>query len=136
MAKKRKNSVAKSTGSKTIKTKMTKSQLIAYLVDWVEKEEDEITSYISTKDMKKLMTATIGGLSDAIQRSICPGSGGEFMMPRLFKVTLKTKKAIKAGTMVRSPATGGMVPSKGRPKSKSVKIRPLTNLKKAAAGEI
>ncbi len=127
---------AKMAGSKTIKTKMTKSQLIGYLVSYVEEQEDDITSSISSRNMKKIVTATMDGLTDAIQKSICPGGAGEFMMPRMFKVTLKNKKAIKKGTMVRSPATGGMVPSKGRPASKRVKIRALVNLKKAAAGEI
>ena len=138
MAKKRKNKGARpaAKGSKTIKTKMTKSQLTAYLVSYVEEQEEEITSEITSKGMKKLITATMDGLTDAIQKSICPGGAGEFMMPRMFKVTLKTKKAIKKGTMVRSPATGGMVPSKGRPASKRVKIRALVNLKKAAAGEV
>ncbi len=124
----------KTTGTKTIKHKMTKSQLTAYLVDYVENQEDEITSQITSKNMKKLVTATMAGLTDAIQKSICPGGAGLFMMPKTFKVTLKAKRAIKKGTMVRSPATGDMVPSKGRPASKSVKIRPLVNLKKAAAG--
>ena len=140
MSKKRKKkgarSAAKMAGSKTIKTKMTKSQLTAYLVSYVEEQEEEITSEITSKEMKKLITATMDGLTDAIQKSICPGGAGEFMMPRMFKVSLKTKKAIKKGTMVRSPATGGMVPSKGRPTSKRVKIRALVNLKKAAAGEV
>ncbi len=134
--KKRSRSVAtKATGAKTIKTKMTKSQLTAYLVNYVENHEEDITSEITSKEMKKLITATMDGLTDAIQKSIRPGSGGEFMMARTFKVTLRAKKAIKKGTMVRSPATGEMVPSKGRPASKRVKIRPLVNLKKAAAGE-
>ena len=140
MAKKRKKKgvrpAAKMVGSKTIKTKMTKSQLTAYLVNYVETWEEEITSHITSKNMKRLVTATMDGLTDAIQKSICPGSDGEFMMPRMFKITLKNKKAIKKGTMVRSPATGGMVPSKGRPASKRVKIRALVNLKKAAAGEV
>lgn len=140
MAKKRKkkrshSAVTKTAGSKTIRTKMTKSQLNAYLLGYVEDHEEEITSRISSKDMRKLITATMDGLTDAIQKSIRPGSAGEFMMPRMFKVTLKARKAIKKGTMVRSPATGEMVPSKGRPASKRVKIRPLVNLKKAAAGE-
>ena len=126
----------KATGAKTIKSKMTKAQLTAYLVSYVENQEEDITSEITSRNMKKLITATMDGLLDAIQKSIRPGSGGEFMMPRMFKVTLRTKKAIKKGTMVRSPATGEMVPSKGRPTSKRVKIRPLVNLKKAAAGEI
>lgn len=140
MAKKRKNKgarpAAKATGSKTIKSKMTKSQLTAYLVNYVEEQEEEITSEITSKNMKKFITATMDGLTDAIQKSIRPGGAGEFMMPRMFKVTLKTKPAIKKGTMVRSPATGGMVPSKGRPASKRVKLRALVNLKKAAAGEV
>ena len=121
--------------SKVIRVKMTKSQLNAYLVNYVENQEEDITAEITSKDMKKLITATIEGLTDAIQKSIRPGGLGEFIMPRTFKVTLRAKKAIKKGTMVRSPATGGMVPSKGRPASKRVKIRPLVNLRKAAAGE-
>ena len=135
--KKKSRSVAtKTAGPKTIKTKMTKSQLTTYLVNYVENHEEDITSSITSRNMKKLITATMDGLTDAIQKSIRPGSVGEFMMPRTFKVTLRAKKAIKKGTMVRSPATGEMVPSKGRPASKRVKIRPLVNLKKAAAGEI
>ena len=144
MAKKRKNKgsrsistdVANLAKSKVIRVKMTKSQLTAYLVGYVENQEEDITSSITSRNMKKLITATMDGLTDAIQKSIRPGGVGEFMMPRMFKVTLKTKKAIKKGTMVRSPATGGMVPSKGRPASKRVKIRALVNLKKAAAGEV
>jgi len=124
------------TGSKAIKNKMTKAQLTAYLVDFVENQEDEIASRVSSKHMKKLVTATMDGLTDAIQRSIRPKGVGVFIMPKTFKVTLRTKKAIKKGTMVRSPATGGMVPSKGRPKSMRVKMNPLVNLKKAAAGEL
>ena len=141
MAKKRKKSrsistdVAKLAKSKVIRVKMTKSQLTAYLVNYVENQEEDITAEITSKDMKKLITATIEGLTDAIQKSIRPGGLGEFIMPRTFKVTLRAKKVIKKGTMVRSPATGEMVPSKGRPASKRVKIRPLVNLKKAAAGE-
>ncbi len=122
--------------AKTIKSKMTKAQLTACLVSYVEAREEDITSSITSRNMKKLVTATIEGLTDAIQKSIRPGGAGEFMMPRTFKVTLREKKAIRKGTMVRSPATGEMVPSKGRPASKRVKIRPLVNLKKAAAGEI
>lgn len=140
MAKKRKKGrsrsvVTKTAGAKTIKTKMTKSQLSAYLLGYVEDHEEEITSDISSKEMKQLVTATMDGLTDAIEKSIRPGGVGEFIMPRMFKVTLRTKKAIKKGTMVRSPATGEMVASKGRPASKRVKIRPLVNLKRAAAGE-
>jgi len=62
MAKKRKRSrslTAKTTGPKTIKTKMTKSQLTAYLVSYVEHNEEEITSAITSKEMRRLVTATM-----------------------------------------------------------------------------
>jgi len=133
--KRSRSTTPKATGTKIIKTKMTKSQLTAYLVSYVENQEEDITSSITSRNMKKLITATMDGLTDAIQKSIRPSGAGEFMMARTFKVTLRAKKAIKKGTMVRSPATGKMVPSKGRPASKRVKIRPLVNLRKAAAGE-
>ncbi len=122
--------------SETLKNKLTKSQLTAYLVNYVENQEDEITANITSRDMKKLITATMDGLTDVIQKSIRPGGIGTFILSKTFKVSLRAKKAIKKGTMVRSPATGEMVPSKGRPASKRVKMNPLVNLKKAAAGEI
>ena len=136
MAKKNKRSRLKSKKLDTLKTKLTKSQLIAHLVSYVEEQEEDITAEISSKDMKKLITATMDGLTDTIQRSIRPGGIGTFILSKTFKVSLKAKKAIKKGTMVRSPATGGVVPSKGRPASKRVKMNPLVNLKKAASGEI
>ncbi len=115
MAKKRKKNrsaaATKTAGSKTIKNKMTKAQLTAYLVSYVEAQEEDITSSITSRNMKKLITATMDGLLDAIQKSMRPGSGGEFMMPRMFKVTLKTKKAIRKGAMVSSPATVEIDPS-------------------------
>ncbi len=122
--------------SETLKSKLTKSQLTAYLVNYVENQEDEITANITSRDMKKLITATMDGLTDVIQKSIRPGGIGTFILSKTFKVSLRAKKAIKKGTMVRSPATGELVPSKGRPASKRVKMNPLVNLKKAAAGEI
>ena len=136
MAKKNKRSRLKSKRSDNIKNKLTKSQLTAYLVSYVENQEEDITAEITSRDMKKLVTATMDGLTDTIQRSIRPGGVGTFILSKTFKVSLRAKKAIKKGTMVRSPATGEMVPSKGRPASKRVKMNPLINLKKAAAGEI
>lgn len=121
-------------GPSPIKHKMTKAQLIGFLTEYLD-NNNQAAANMSSRDVKRLVTDTIDGLTEAMERSICPRSVGEFMFPRLFKVTLRAKKAIRKGTMVRSPATGEMVPSKGRPASKVVKIRPLVHLKKAAAGE-
>lgn len=119
---------------KPIKTKLTKSQLINHLVESTE-PEFSLLGDISERARKKIVVAVLNSFEDVIARSIMPKGYGKFMWTKVLKVTLKTKKAIKAGTMVRSPAAGEMVPSKGRPKSKSVKIKPLANLKRAAAGE-
>jgi hypothetical protein len=57
---------------------------------------------------------------------------GEFTLPGLLKVTLRKVPARKAGTLVRNPATGEMVPAAAKPASVRVKIRPLSKLKSAA----
>ena len=119
----------KSTGLKPIKQKMTKSALIKHITD-------EVSGDTSNKETKRIVSATIDELINVIMRSIKPGGYGSFSISKTFKVALREKKAIKKGTMVRSPATGGMVPSKGRPASKRVKINPLKLLKEAAEGKL
>lgn len=138
MAKKHKSNRRKSraitpkdSGPSPLSTQMTKRLLVDHLVDAVDSQAKNLT----TKETKQLVIATLDALTNAMERSIMPGGAGTFSLPKVMKITLKTKKAVKSGTMVRSPATGGMVPSKGRPESKSVKIRALTALKRAAAGE-
>lgn len=134
--KKRKKVSTKSTSKKrTIKERMSKAQLLVFLVNHLEAEHEEITDRLASKDVKRLVASVVEGIGEAIDRSIRPGGGGEFIMPKMFKVFTKTKKAIKKGTKVRNPATGEMIKSKGRPASKQVKIRPLVQLKRAAAGD-
>lgn len=116
-------------GVKPLKTKMTKRQLVEHIAAVVEGTSPP------SREARQRVARTLDVLTETMSRSIMPGGFGTFMLPKLLKVTLKTRKAIKKGTMVRSPATGGMVPSKGRPESQSVKIRPLALLKKAAAGQ-
>ena len=117
-----------------IQTKFTKAALTKHLIEHVEASHD--LNHITSKDVKAIVQGTLDGLADTIKRSIMPRGLGEFSMPQLFKVTLRERPAIRKGTLVRSPATGGMVKSKGRPASKSVKLRALAGLKKAAQGEV
>jgi len=136
MPKRKSRSIKTSAGSATltpIKAKLTKKQLTDHLSDAIR---DAVNDELSAKDAKRAAVAALDTLTNTMTRSLVPKSVGTFMMPKLFKVELKTRKAIKKGTMVRSPATGGMVPSKGRPETKRVKIKALANLKKAAAGEL
>jgi len=108
---------------KAIKTKLTKSALVK-----------EIASYIpeGTTDPVRVTKVVLEGLADVMERSIRPGSLGQFMLPGLVKISTKVKPAVKKGTLVRRPGSSDMVPSKGRPKSMRVKARALARLKKAA----
>lgn len=73
--------------------------------------------------------ATIEG---AILGSVHPRGVGEFTLPGLMKVSLRKVPARKAGTLVRNPSTGEMIPGAAKPASVRVKIRALSKLKTAA----
>jgi hypothetical protein len=83
-----------------------------------------------TRDVAKGVLATIEG---AMMGSIHPRGVGEFTLPGIFKVSLRKVPARKAGTMIRNPSTGQMVPGAAKPASVRIKIRPLAKLKAAAS---
>lgn len=83
-----------------------------------------------TKDVAKGVLATI---EDAMAGSIHPRGVGEFTLPGLLKISLRKVPARKAGTLIRNPSTGEMVPGAAKPASVRVKIRPLSKLKAATA---
>lgn len=108
--------------SKPIKEKMTKSQLINELAEYVP----ESTS------ARKIAAGVLDGLADIMGRSVAPRGVGEFTLPGMLKITTRKKPAVKKGTLVRNPATGEMIPSQGRPASMQVKARVLSKLKQSA----
>ena len=108
--------------SKPIKEKMTKSQLINELAEYVPE----------TTSARKIAAAVLDGLGDVMGRSVSPKGAGEFTLPGMLKITTRKKPAVKKGTLVRNPATGEMIPSQGRPASMQVKARVLSKLKQAA----
>jgi nucleoid DNA-binding protein len=81
-----------------------------------------------TRDVAKGVLATI---EEAMTGSIHPRGVGEFTFPGLLKISLRKVPARKAGTMIRNPSTGEMVPGAAKPASVRVKIRPLSKLKAA-----
>ena len=83
-----------------------------------------------TKDVAKGVLATI---EDAMAGSVHPRGVGEFTLPGLLKISLRKVPARKAGTLIRNPSTGEMVPGAAKPASVRVKIRPLSKLKAATA---
>jgi nucleoid DNA-binding protein len=71
-------------------------------------------------------------IENAMLGSVHPRGVGEFTLPGLLKVTLRKVPARKAGTMIRNPATGEMMPGAAKPASVRVKVRALSKLKTAA----
>jgi nucleoid DNA-binding protein len=102
-----------------VKEALTKTALVSMIA-----EQNGVT-----KDVAKGVLATI---ENAMTGSIHPRGVGEFTFPGLLKISLRKVPARKAGTMIRNPSTGQMVPGAAKPASVRVKIRPLAKLKAAA----
>jgi len=108
--------------SKTIKEKLSKSALV-----------NELAAYVpESSSPRKIASAVLEGLNDVMCRSIAAKGAGEFVLPGMLKVVTRKRPAVKAGTLVRNPATGEMIPSAGRPASMQVRARVLSKLKQAA----
>ena len=81
-----------------------------------------------TRDVAKGVLATI---ENVMMGSIHPRGVGQFTLPGILKISLLKVAARKAGTLVRNPSTGEMVPGAAKPASMRVKIRALAKLKAA-----
>lgn len=106
---------------KPIKGQLSKSALISLIA-----EENTISRAQAAGAFASIEAALLG--------SVHPKGAGVFVLPGLMKVTLRKVPARKAGTLVRNPGTGEMVPAAARPASVRVKVRPLKKLKSAAIG--
>jgi nucleoid DNA-binding protein len=115
-----KKAAAKAPAAKAqpIKEALTKSALVNMIV-----EQNGLTRAVAQG-----VLATIEG---AMTGSIHPKGVGEFTLPGLLKISLRKVPARKAGTMIRNPSTGEMVPGAAKPASVRVKIRALSKLKAA-----
>jgi nucleoid DNA-binding protein len=102
-----------------VKEALTKSALVNLIA-----EQNGLTRSVASG-----VLATIEG---AMTGSIHPRGVGEFTLPGLLKISLRKVPARKAGTMIRNPSTGEMVPGAAKPASVRVKIRALSKLKAAA----
>ena len=117
-----KKTSAKQPAAKTapVREALTKSALVALIA-----ENNGVT-----RDVAKGVLATI---ENAMMGSIHPRGVGEFTLPGILKISLLKVPARKAGTLVRNPSTGEMVPGAAKPASMRVKIRALSKLKAATA---
>jgi len=99
-----KQSAAKQPAAKTkpVKDALTKSALVNLIA-----EENGVT-----RDVARGVLATI---ENVMTGSIHPRGVGEFTLPGLLKISLRKVPARKAGTMIRNPSTGEMVPGAAKP---------------------
>ena len=118
-----KKAAAKPAVAKTLPVKeaLTKTALVNLIA-----EKNDISKVVA-----KGVLDTIEGV---MAGSLHPKGVGEFTLPGLLKISLRKVPARKAGTMIRNPSTGEMVPGAAKPASVRVKIRALSKLKAATVG--
>jgi nucleoid DNA-binding protein len=102
-----------------IKTKMTKSQIMASIAD-------------STGLTKKQVGSVTEAYDELIERSLRKRGIGEFTVPGMMKITTVKKPAKKARKGI-NPFTGEEQMFKAKPASIAVKVRPLKKMKEFAA---
>jgi nucleoid DNA-binding protein len=102
-----------------IKTKMTKSQILASIAE-------------STGLTKKQVGSVLDEMDSLIERSIKKRGIGEFTVPGMLKVTTVKKPARKARKGI-NPFTGEETMFKAKPASIAVKVRPLKKMKEFAS---
>jgi hypothetical protein len=106
--------------TKPMKEALTKSGLVNLIA-----EENGVTRVVAQ--------GVLATIENVMMGSIHPRGVGEFTLPGLLKISLRKVPARKAGTLVRNPSTGEMVPGLAKPATMRVKIRPLAKLKAAAS---
>jgi len=102
-----------------IKTKMTKSQIVASVAESTGLSKKQVVSVMEEVDL-------------LVERSIKKRSVGEFTIPGMMKITTVKKPARKARKGI-NPFTGEETVFKAKPASVAVKVRPLKKMKEFAA---
>ena len=101
-----------------IKERYNKTQLLTEIA-----ENTDLT--------KKQVASVLDELTVLIERHIKKRSGGEFMMPGLFKIVTQRKPAVKARKGI-NPFTGEETMFKAKPARTVVKVLPLKKMKDMA----
>lgn len=114
-----KKAPAKPAAIRPVKERLTKSALLGLIAERTELSRKQVSEVLSE-------------LEGVMLGSVHPNGHGEFMLPGLFKISLRKIPARKAGTLIRNPATGEMMKAAAKPASVRVKMRALAKLKNAA----
>lgn len=129
---------AKST-TKKVKAKATKAKAPVKKVKTPKTIKDsalkksEIYEHLMTQTglTKKEVALVFDELNDLVHRHMKKGAVGEFTVPGLMKLTVKSKPATKARKGI-NPFTGEEMTFKAKPARRIVKVRPLKKLKEMA----
>ena len=116
----KKKTATKDATIRPVKETLTKSALVGLIA-----EQNELS--------RKQAAGVLASLEAIMLGSVHPKGVGMFVLPGLLKITLRKVPARKAGTMIRNPATGEMMPAAAKPASVRVKVRALSKMKKAAS---
>ena len=114
-----KKAAAKPAAPKPIKEVMSKSALVAHIVEYTG---------VAAKDVRSVIAA----LESTVQASVSKKGAGSFTMPGLFKVSAVNVPA-KPKRKGINPFTKEEQWFAAKPASVKVKVRPLKKLKDAAA---
>lgn len=92
--------------------------------------KSQMTEYLSeaTELSKKEVGSVFEALNNLVHRHMRKNSAGEFTIPGLMKLTVKSKPATKARKGI-NPFTGEEMMFKAKPAKRVVKVRPLKKLK-------
>lgn len=101
-----------------IKESLNKSQIYTYISEATDLSKKEITEVFET-------------LNNLVHRHVKKGATGEFTVPGLLKLVVKSKPAKKARKGV-NPFTGEAMTFKAKPASRVIKARALKKLKDMA----
>ena len=131
---------------KAIKETYTKTGLIARLATLLQEDNALVMNRqqlaeiegggavtLTDAQAKNMVKTLLAEMENIMGGSVTKRGVGEFTWPGFFKISTVAVPARKAGTLVRSPATGEMVEAAARPASTRVKVRALSKLRNAAA---
>lgn len=107
-------------GMEAIETKYSRTMIV---------EEMAETADISLKQAK----IALATFEDILKCHLCGGGSGLFILPGLFKATVRIKPAVAGGKKAINPFTKEEYITKPKPASKVLKLLPLKGLKDAVA---
>ena len=118
---------AKKSGKKKVAKKVTPRKITAVKKPMTKSAIlNEIA--VNTELTKKQVSAVFDEFAILIERHIKKRSPGQFKVPGLFKIEVKSKPATKARKGI-NPFTGEEAVFKAKPAHRVVKIRPLKKVK-------